>query len=72
MSTAQDQIGGQGQQAEEMIEELQERVSEFGEVVGQEAARLQRYLEARIREKPLQSVAIALGAGLLLAWLRRH
>ncbi|HEX4145792.1 MAG TPA: hypothetical protein VHY91_19965 [Pirellulales bacterium] len=54
-------------------EDLRTRAGEFCDEGRQRAVEFERTLEQRIREKPLQSVAIAAGVGILLGmlWIRR-
>ncbi len=54
-------------------EDLRARAGEFCDESRQRAVDFERTLEHRIREKPLQAVAIAAGVGILLGifWVRR-
>jgi len=54
-------------------EDLRDRAGDVYEEGRQRAVDFERTLEQRIREKPLQSVAIAAGVGILLGmiWTRR-
>jgi ElaB/YqjD/DUF883 family membrane-anchored ribosome-binding protein len=54
-------------------EELRARAGDFYDDTRHRAVDFERTLEQRIREKPLQSVAIAAGVGILLGvlWIRR-
>jgi len=54
-------------------EDLRARAGEFCDESRQRAVDFERTLEQRIRDKPLQSVAIAAGVGVLLGmlWVRR-
>ncbi len=54
-------------------EDFRARAGEVCDEGRQQVERLEKTLEQRIRDKPLQSVAIAAGAGILLGilWIRR-
>ena len=54
-------------------EDLRARAGEWCDESRQQVGRLEKTLEQRIRDNPLQSVAIAAGAGILLGilWIRR-
>jgi ElaB/YqjD/DUF883 family membrane-anchored ribosome-binding protein len=59
--------------ASRTAEDLRARAGDLRDEGMQQMRRMETTLEQRIRDKPLQSVAIAAGAGILLGilWIRR-
>lgn len=77
VSDLQDAVGEQAANLRDATsrkaDDLRARAGEFCDDSRQRAVDFERTLEQRIREKPLQSVAIAAGVGVLLGvlWIRR-
>ncbi len=59
-------------QAQELIAQGREVVAEYYEEGRNQAIAWQQQLENQVREKPLQSLLMAVGVGLLLGMLRRR
>ena len=59
-------------QAQELIAQGQEVAAEFYEEGRNQVLAWQQQLENQVREKPLQSLLIAAGVGLLFGLLRRR
>lgn len=59
-------------QAQELIAQGKEVVAEYYEEGRNQAIAWQQQLENQVREKPLQSLLMAVGVGLLLGMLRRR
>lgn len=59
--------------AQERVGELRERANEYYEMGRERAYDLEQSLEQRIRQRPLNSVLVAGGIGMLLGilWMRR-
>ena len=59
--------------AEETVDQLRESATEYYDRGRERISDLEKTLEERIREKPLQSMLMAAGAGVLLGiiWMRR-
>jgi ElaB/YqjD/DUF883 family membrane-anchored ribosome-binding protein len=72
-NTVAEQAADLRDRAARKAEDLRTRAGEACDEGRQQVQRLETTLEQRIREKPLQSVAIAAGAGILLGilWIRR-
>jgi ElaB/YqjD/DUF883 family membrane-anchored ribosome-binding protein len=59
-------------QAQELIAQGKEVAAEYYEEGRNQVLAWQRQLETQVREKPLQSLLVAAGVGLLLGMLRRR
>jgi len=59
-------------QAQELIAQGQEVAAEYYEEGRNQALAWQQQLETQVREKPLQSLLVAAGVGLLLGLFRRR
>jgi len=61
-----------GAQVSDTARQVSETTSEYYEQGRAQIEHVGQYLEDRIREKPLQSVLMAAGIGMLIALLRKH
>ena len=59
-------------QAQELMAQGQEVAAEYYEEGRNQVLAWQQQLETQVREKPLQSLLVAAGVGLLLGMLRRR
>jgi ElaB/YqjD/DUF883 family membrane-anchored ribosome-binding protein len=59
-------------QVSETARQVSDTTSEYYEQGREQIEQVGQYLEDRIREKPLQSVLMAAGMGILIAFLWKH
>ena len=59
-------------QVSDTARQVSETTSDYYEQGRKQIEHMGQYLEDRIREKPLQSLLMAAGIGILIAFLRKH